>query len=203
MRLMRRRGLLFATQILLLCAAVPNLAAQDQRELTIRKAVDQFCAWDSDGARLSSKHPHWKDEEALLADSPAWPEEPIDLVAGYRIGTITTDGERRRVEVQYRLLAEIRGGLERNGFTTARRRQTVWLPLVQAGSQWKIDASALAPHVSPEAMSRYVEQIRKDDEEAGDHHRQELLTTLIAEIRRTGASIGESGNRKPVTRTED
>lgn len=185
-----------AVLLLWLCPAIA--AGQDAPETSVRKTVDQFCAWDFQGARLTSKHPHWKDENALLAGSQDWPEEPIDIVAGYRIGTIHTQGDHASVEVRYRLLAELRGGLEKDALESARRRQTVSLPATRVGDRWTIDAGRFPPHVSADAMRAHIAQIRQDDEQAGDHHRQDLLASLISQLGNLGADAGASRNLQPL-----
>jgi hypothetical protein len=182
---------------LLLVLASRSIAAQDVQDAEIRKAVDQFCAWDFDGARLTSRNPHYEDAVSLLHGRGAWPEEPITIASSYRITAVHSKGDHGKVAVQYRLLAELQGGLETHGLVASRRRQTIWLPVSRDDANWKIDASELPPHVSVDAMRSHIAQIRRDDEETGDHHRRELLGTLISELGELGSQTGASRDLKP------
>lgn len=197
MRVTAARGAAIYAVVFLLIVPARTSAGRDSQEALIRKVVAQFCAWDLEGARLSSRNAHFKDAAGLLHGPGAWPEEPIHIVSSYRIGAVHAKGEHAKVAVQYQLLAELRGGLQSDGLTISQRRETAWIPVSRVDASWMIDAAELSPHVSAEAMRSHIEQIRRDDEEAGDHHRQELLETLTLELGKLGPGQAPVRDLKP------
>jgi len=147
-----------------------------------RETVNRFCDLDLGGVRLDSTHPGRSEFSALLVKNGDWPEEPVRIVAAFRIVSVQSHGETALVEVEYQSLGSLRGALESDHLVREDTPETVKFPLLRVHGSWRIKAFELPPHVSTEVLRKHVRSILDSDEKAGDSRRREVLQRLLVQL---------------------
>ena len=144
--------------------------------------VDEFCRLDYGGVRLSSLNPRWAEYNILIQGAGDWPEEPVKIIAGFRVISARQNKSTAAVDVEYDVRGTLRGGLESDRILDDQGSEAVTFPLLRVKRSWKITAFELPPHVSVDAMRDHIRDIMHDDEKEGDSRRRDVLQRLLARL---------------------
>lgn len=144
--------------------------------------VNEFCRFDFDGVRLNSLNPHWKEYKNLVQGDGDWPEEPVTIIAGFRVTSTRQKKDTATVEVEYDVQGTLEGALESDRIFDDHRSEAVTFPLSRAKRSWKIKPFELPPHVSVDAMRDHIRDIMRDDEKEGNSRRRDVLQRLLARL---------------------
>ncbi len=118
----------------------------------------------------------------LIGGEGDWREEPVKIVAAFRIGSVQRTKDTASVEVEYNLRGSLTGALETDQLVVENGSETVKFPLFRVRGAWKIKPFELAPHVSVDALRKHVRGIMESDEKMGDVRRRETLQKLLAKL---------------------
>jgi hypothetical protein len=150
------------------------------------QTVDKFCRLDFDGVRLSSTHPSTAEFARLIGGEGDWPDEPVKIVAAFRLLSVRENQDAAAVKVEYKLSGQLRGALEADRMSLERRSENVEFLLFRTEGLWKVKVFDLPPHVSTPALRDHIRDVMKDDEKQGDSHRRDLLQRLLLRLGSTG-----------------
>ena len=151
--------------------------------------VIEYCQLDFEGARLSGKT--WE-------SGAGW--DAIAVVSGFKVKTLTTNGNRSEVEITYDILGgiynEVWHSIEDNQGSAYRIGRTEVFKLERFGNAWMIWNPDVIPHVSLTVAIDYIEQRAKSAKERGQPRIQ--LENTAAELQKLAASLSS-----PEVQTQD
>ncbi|MCH8287386.1 hypothetical protein IIB79_12830 [candidate division KSB1 bacterium] len=151
--------------------------------------VTEYCQLDFEGARLSSKT--WE-------SGAGW--DAIAVVSGFKVKTLTTNGNKSEVEIKYDYLGSLSGSTWRSSkdkeASVNRTDRTFVFILEKVDNAWLIKKPMISPHVSLAVVINHLEMLAKNARERGRPRIQ--LENTAAELQNLAASLSS-----PEVQTQD